>query len=349
MSGSEFWQAEQRFDLLQYVKAQGAEPAVFGRQSEFILECPDCERPKLAINVQKRAWQCFHCGDGGRDAISFVVKAGQMFWKDAMAVILHGNHTAIGRIDQLEALVDVHAQRPHNWVPPEVPYPHSFEYVSMATRAGQYGVAYCQKRGILEHVWQDMKLGVCTEGRQKMRLVFPAFDLAGRLVFYQGRAMWEPSARPMDRYIKTLGRKRDVKPDGTSDDAGSGDCLLNLECVHRMQCQRVLVVEGPVDCAHAWPDAVAVFGKKISDRQIELLMRAGVKEIDLGLDPEATQEMMTAAPVLADLFTVRLVQFPAGYDPGMLTKEQIDGYRAQAVQWGTGERLARVNFELSGR
>jgi len=263
-------------------------------------------------------------------------------WRDAVTVILSGNHTAIGRIDQLDnALATSDRARPRSWVPPAVPWPHSWEPVSMATRTGQYGVAYCQQRGIAEHVWTEMKLGVCGEGRQRMRLVFPAFDNAGRLLFYQGRAMWDSRARPMDRYIKTLGRK--ILDDN---EAGSGECLLNLFYVRKLKCERVLVVEGPVDCAHGWPDCVAIWGKKISGMHIELLMRAGVKELDLGLDPEAMKQMMQQAPVLADLFKVRVVTWPQGYDPGALTKEQIDEYRAASVLWGSGDRLDRVAFEL---
>jgi len=341
MSGdSEFWIADQRFDLAAYVKQQGGVPGVHGRSTEFVLRCPDCDRDKLAVNIKKRAWRCFHCGDAGRDAISLLVKAERMMWRDALVAILSGSQTAIGRIDQLESFVAEKTGRPPGWVPSAVAWPDTFEPLSPHTRGGQQGIWYCHKRGITPVAWEGMRLGVCTAGRQTHRLVFPARDHADRLLFYQGRAMWDP--QPGSHYIKTLGRKI-VEPER---EAGSGDTLLNLDVVRKFSCQRVLVVEGPVDCAHAYPDAVAIWGKKISGYQVELLMRAGVREIDLGLDGEAIADMQAQAPLLADLFRVRIVRWPPGKDPGDLTKAEIEHYRAQAVQWGTGERLDRVSFSL---
>jgi DNA primase len=180
-----------------------------------------------------------------------------------------------------------------------------------------------------------MRLGVCVSGRFQGRVIFPVFDHADRLIFYQGRATWKEHPRER-RHIKTLSPRLD---EGC---AGPGDCLLNLSYVQQTGLRRVLVVEGPIDCAHAWPDAVATFGKKISARQIELLVRAGIREIDLCWDADAVAEMQELAPGLADVFSVRVVQLPPGTDPGDLTKEEIEQYRAQAATWGTGERLMRL-------
>jgi len=331
---STVWQADLRFDLLDYVRAHGGVLAVQGRSDEFVLHCPDCDKNKLAVNVRKRTWQCFTCGQGGRDALSLIAKADSLMWKDAMERLLTGNHTAIGRIDRLSLeLGDKSGPvRTSSWVPPAVPWPETFARVGFETPAARAGAAYCYRRGISLSVAADMSLGVCTAGKQAGRLVFPALDHADRLLFYQGRAMWDP--RPGERYVKTLGRAR-----ATEHDAGSGDCLLNLQIVKRCNLQRVLVVEGPVDCAHAYPHGVALFGKRLSARQLELLMRAGIRELDLGLDLDAASEMARIAPLLADLFTVRIVRWPAGTDPGVLTPEQIAQCRDQAVVWGSGDRL----------
>jgi DNA primase len=197
-------------------------------------------------------------------------------------------------------------------------------------------VAYCMQRNIPEYVVAEMKLGVCSRGRFANRLMFPVFDSGGRLIFYQGRAMSKP--RAYERFIKTLSPRSD-----TTVEAGPADCLLNLQyLIDHAKTERVLLVEGPVDVAHAWPDAVGLFGKRISGRQIELLMRAGVKELDLGLDPDAAADALKVAPMLADLFTLRVVRWPLGSDPGSLTKDAIEDYRAQAVLWGTGDRLLKL-------
>ncbi len=337
---STYEQAQQRFDWEEYIKHHGGMPEIQGG-GEYIMDCPVCQKPKMAINVKTRKWRCFTCEEGGYDATSLVVWVQQMLWHEAMAVVMTGEQRTIGRIDRIEFEEQKAPLRPPSWIPRQLQFPPGWEPVGSQSPAGMLGIAYCQKRGIPEYVVQEMRLGVCTQGRFTKRLIFPCYDNAGRLIFYQGRAMWNP--RQNERHIKTLSSK--VQDPAT--DAGAGDCLLNLQyLVAQKQTERLLVVEGPVDAAHAWPDAVCVFGKRISPRQIELLMRAGVRELDLGLDPDAIETVMKQAPGLADIFKLRIVTWPQGTDPGELTKEQIDGYRAQAVEWGTGERLRKLTNNL---
>lgn len=331
-----YWAAEARFDWDAYVQEQGGVRALHTKdRREYLMTCGKCQRDKLAVNTSKRAWRCFVCNTAGRDAVSLVVQAEDKLWHEAMSVVLSGHARVIGAIDQIAvALQDSRFERPRSWIPKERPWPDGWEWVWASTDGAKRGQDYCIQRGIADYVAQAMKLGVCTRGRFRGRLMFPVFDQAERLVFYQGRAMWTP--RPFERHIKTLSPKLDEEHTF----AGAADALLNLAWLQRRgNITRVAVVEGPVDCAHAWPDAVATFGKVIAPRQIELLMRAGIRELDLCFDSDAADAMMNQAPGLADLFVVRVVQFPGGTDPGDLSKEQIDYYRAQAVEWGTGARL----------
>jgi DNA primase len=200
-------------------------------------------------------------------------------------------------------------------------------------------LAYCAERGIPEYVIEEMRLGVCVEGRFANRLIFPVFDSGGRLIFYQGRAMWKPAAGA--KHIKTLSPR--VEHDGQ---AGAGDVLLNLDFLKAAGAlpRRVAVVEGPIDCAHAWPDAVASFGKHLSSGQIEQLVKAGVREIDLCWDADAIRDALRVSASLADLFAVRVVEFPDGKDPGDLSKAEIEYHRGRAVR--VGNRLERVGGGL---
>ena len=355
---SAFWQAEARFDWAEYLREHGAMRAIRSKAHEYLMVCPDCHKPKLAVNAAKKAWQCFACGESGREAASLIAKVEGLPWKDALIKVISGHQTAIGRIDKIAD--DPEPEPAPLRVPKQVPFPEGFIWL----RPFGYGPApaavwppqdayfkalqYCHQRGIPGEVVEEMKLGVCTTGLFRGRVIFPCFDSGGRLIFYQGRATWAEHPRER-RHIKTLSPKLE---EGC---AGPADCLLNLEFVQRAGYTRVLVTEGPIDCAHAWPDAVATWGKKISPRQIELLVRAGVRELDLCYDsdpprrgrdgqpiPGGIEAMLKAAPELVDVFTVRVVHLPTGTDPGNYTKEEIEHFRSQATTWGTGERLMRL-------
>lgn len=344
-----FWPAEARFDWRAYVVAAGGVRTMTGKP-EYQLSCPDCRKLKISVNTERRAWRCFTCGVGGFDAASLIAKIEGLSFGDALTSVMAGHQRAIGRIDQVRAHIGGPPERPPVTVPSERSWPVGFMSLSgfapgVQPTARDYawwtrGWGYCSYRNIPTPTVQAMRIGLCRKGRFRNRLIFPTFDSGGRLVFYQGRAMWTPNVL-RSRHIKTLSPK---KEEGF---AGASDVLLNLEWLERRQAaHRVLVVEGPVDCAHAWPDAVCSFGKHLSDQQVSLLVRAGTREIDLGFDPEEMTLSEQQAAVLADVFTVRVVRWPAGKDPGDLTKTEIEQYRAQARPWGSGARLDVLNNQL---
>jgi len=332
------------FDWGGFVFEQGGVRASIGRDDEYLLICPDCTKPKLAVNVARKAWRCFVCNDAGRSPLSLISKALRLPYSQAMIEAESRAGESIGRIDRVANLLKpvVAAKR----IPKEIPWPDSFEHLTARSLIGLRGISYCQQRGITDHVAREMRLGVCSSGRFRDRLIFPVFDSGGRMIFYQGRAMWSPA--PGERYLKTLSVKTEFDADMIQTSAGAGDCLLNLQyLIDRDQCDRVAVVEGPVDCAHAWPDAVCSFGKRLSDQQIQALMRAGVRSVDICFDPDAIDSSIALASKLADLFgEVRVVDLPPGRDPGDMTKLEIDACRNAARTYGSGARLEKLNTVL---
>lgn len=348
-----FWQAEARFDWGEYVRNKGGMRALRGRSDEYLMACPDCGKPKLAVNVGRRAWRCFVCGEGGRDAASLVAKVEGLRFGEAMVQVMSGYRGAVGRIDIIERTLEPEDTRRLGWIPKPIPWPEGFGWVSPFHpghgEAHRRATDYAINRFWPEYAIDAMKLGICASGRFRGRIIFPVFDPGERLIFYQGRATWTPD--PRENHIKTLSPRRD-NPD---EQAGPADCLLNLQYVEAKGLDHVLVVEGPTDAIKAWPDCVATFGKAFSPRQMELLVRAGIKRVDICWDndvitPEQRargvvsgyEAALKVAPQLADLFEVRVVCLPVGSDPGELTKDQLEGYRAQAQRWGQGDRLSRI-------
>jgi hypothetical protein len=335
---SAYWNAESVFDWEGFCQAEGGQRV---RTSwEYLFLCPHCGKIKLSVNVRKRRWRCFVCSDGGRDAASMVAKVKSLPFSESVAAVITGEAQAVGRIDVIEC--DLREPRREYPVLHPIPWPETF--VSFlhppqphVVPAWLDAVGYCRRRGIGEGVARRMRLGFCTHGRFRRRLLFPELNSGGSLLYYQARAMWEsPRTKILSPKI----------PHPSC--AGSSDCLLNLEYLRSRDETpfRVLVVEGPIDCAHAWPDAVSPWGKQLSPRHVELLVRAGVRQVDLGFDPEELQLTERQAAALCDLFTVRVVHWPSGQDPGDLTKDQIEACRARAQIWGSGARLHQINERL---
>lgn len=331
------WGSIDRFDVVSYLEKFAARRI---QADEVVLRCPACGKEKLTVNTQRRTWHCWVCEEfaidyetGKRRAVR---GAGGLL---ALISLLEG----IGR-EQAAELVRSHGGLlgEEAWMRGgAVEQARTVDLPVLPAIAPPEGalpihgnLPYLQKRGILEEDVRLFGLFWCGSGRYANRLVFPVYE-TGRLVYYQARAMWEPT--PWERFQKAL------NPPATAGGATAGEVLMNLDMAR--QYPRVAIVEGPVDCVHTGPSAVCTFGKKITMIQMLKLRNAGVRAVDLMWDgpsasePEgAWQEMLQTAPKLAGLFDVRVVRLPRG-DPGEYTRAELNAFRAQARPIGTVSRL----------
>jgi hypothetical protein len=333
------WSSIDRFDVSAYLEKFSPRRV---QGDELVLCCPNCGKDKLTVNTQRRTWHCWVCEEfavdyqtGRRHAVR---GAGGLL---ALIAMLEG----IGR-EQAAELV-----RTHGGLLGEEAWmrggqleqlPQSFEFPTLPMIPPPEGATpihgtlpYLQKRGILEEDVRLFGLFWCASGRYANRVVFPVYD-TGRMVYYQARAMWEP--HPGERFFQKA-----LNPPAVQGVATAGEVLMNLDAAKNFP--RVAIVEGPVDCIHAGPSAVATFGKKISLVQMLKLRQAGVRAVDLMWDgPSASEpegawpEMVAAAPKLAGLFDVRLVRLPQG-DPGEYSRGALETFRAQARPVGAVSRL----------
>lgn len=330
------WAAIDRFDVVSYLERFSARRL---QSDEWLLRCPNCGKEKLTVNTQQRTWHCWVCeefafdpqtgqrravrGAGGLLALICMLEG---IGREQAAEMVRAQSGLLGEAAWAEAkrpaesLLDLP-------VLPAIPPPEGAAPISG-------NLPYLQKRGILESDVRAFGLFWCAAGRYANRVVFPVYEGA-RMVYYQARAMWEPY--PGERYQKAL------NPPAIPGMATASEVLMNLDVARTFP--RVAIVEGPVDCIHAGPSAVASFGKKISLVQMLRLRQAGVRAVDLMWDgPSPTEpegawpEMVQAAPKLAGLFDVRVVRLPRG-DPGDYTRAELDAFRAQAKPVGWVSRL----------
>ena len=340
------------FDLEMYLTRHGAHSV---KRHEWLMDCPVCgKEDKLSVNTDRKAWHCWVCeeyvvqADGKKVAsrgagglLSLMQLLDGCSREGAVQVLLEGSGMDAG-LDIASVLeedpdLDYLENSPTTLRPaPAIPPPEGWRPI----QSTHYGIlTYLQRRGIM---WGDVAafgLFWCESGRYATRLVFPVWERA-QMVYYQARATWDDPGNGR-KYLKSL------NPPKHGDMASPSEVLMNLDQARHYP--RVAIVEGPVDCIHAGPSAVATFGKKISPVQALKLRYAGVKAVDLMWDgPSPTEpvgawpEMVQAASQLSGLFEdVRLVFLPKG-DPGEYTREDLDGFRAQARPASTISRLAML-------
>jgi hypothetical protein len=339
------------FDLRRWLIAKGFSPQ--GRRSEeFIQDCPFCRREqKYSVNPARRRWRCFVCRKPA--SLFEVIAAFEGSYQRAVEVIVFhqaARKGTIAFIPEDEPQVDARA-RPRGWRPKPIDVPASFRPLDPRAPIHPYIV----KRRLEIPNLVAIGAGICTDGSYQDRLVFPVRRRDGAWLYFQARALWEREEHPdPKRYRKTL------NPSVDDEHASASEVLLGLELIQMYGLKHAALVEGPTDWTQMPPGTVASFGKQLSDDQINLLVDAGVRTIDLCYDPDAwlpdtyvdTQGRVhvsdrpsaaqRAAERLSLVVDVRVCRWPDNFDPGDYDPTANARWLALGTPWGAGSRLRQI-------
>lgn len=306
--------------------------------AEWTVVCPRCAEEKLAVNVKRRAFQCWRCGFSGYDHAPAVLimavldchpaEAGQVCAQYASGL------RSLGRVGPLDE--DIVARR--TGPPPVAPAPPGTTWGQLDPHAANYA----HGRGIpSDHAY---RFGLCSvrgdgsgstvDFMTRGRLLVPVW-LHGRFVYWVARA-----TGPSD--VKTVNLPESCN-EGTHPKGppcrGTPDCTCRherwglspvpqvagkVECLvghHLLEKGKpAYLVEGPMDAAMCGPGFVGVMGSTLALEQAFLLVEAGVSEVVILFDGDDAgfKGAKQAYDLLSPLVSTRVGEVPAGRDPGDL-------------------------------
>lgn len=324
------YRAIQRFDLESYIESTFVKVVPSG-SSELRVDCfapngcnGEDSKAHLWINFTKRAWICYKCGYGDHS-----VQKGTgwipRFIADAENIPIG---VAINRIldvvdptpsedlaDMLERMFegeDVEAESD----PPSMAMPKQFHRLAGSKgRSAQKFRAYAHSRGFGDDQIAAHDMRYCVAPIPTLpkkyrntfvnRIIWPLYDedevlrsvVARDMSGSPNRPKWvnwpdtEPSwfFWPLGRFVADKGWFPNSFPERVVLTEG----IINA---YAIECLTPLV-------------ARACFGKKISDEQVELLLRGRVREVILAWDYDAKDKMIKAIGKLNPHFSVRLFPY----------------------------------------
>lgn len=293
---------------------------------------------------RKMAWICWGCGKTG-DTLDLVALLERTDRTGAIAVVVDGYSGG----DAPTELVDVaRVAQPTRILDrlPAIPWPAGVEIldprVAVHAPAFQYLV---HERGLTLEQIAAYRIGYSRIGRLARYVVFPCF-MDGQLVYWQGRATWDPprglAKDARKAWEKATRYRKTLNPYGEeSGGTGSTSILFGYDEARRHE--HVVVVEGPIDAIRVGPHAVAMFGKEPSPEKTERLLRMAARCYTVYLDrgEEEHERALRLAMQLSSFAPTSIATPPEGYDPGKLTPAQNAAVIAAAVplaQFGAGLR-----------
>ena len=157
----------------------------YDRGDEHLFTCPYCRhhKRKFSVNIEKNYYKCWICDKRGRNVGSVIRRFGSLShfreWQDVVGKIdLDGFDNLFGAKAEVESETILKL--------PE-------EFKSLATkkmpRSAKPFLNYLEKRGIKKADIVKWKIGYCSEGEYRNRVIIPSFNKDGYVNYYVARSI----------------------------------------------------------------------------------------------------------------------------------------------------------------
>jgi DNA primase len=338
-------EVKQRTDIVEVI---GRDVTLTKAGKTFKGLCPfHAEKnPSFYVYPEQQSWHCFGCNNGG-DVFSFIMKKQNIDFSEALrqlaqkaGVVIPTKFEPGMESEEKQKLYQVNqaaAQYFHNLL--------------INSPAGKKALGYVARRGFTEQTIKDFQLGYSldsweslkkyllereytekemltagliiepegkkTHDRFRNKLMFPIFDVRGRVTGFGGRALDDS----LPKYTNS--------PQTPLFDKSGTIYGINLAKDAIREKDTAVIVEGYMDVItthqSGFKNAVASMGTAVTERQVNILKRL-TRNLSLALDADAAGEeaMLRTVGYENTLDTeVKVIILPEGKDPDDVIKEDV--------------------------
>ena len=275
---------------------------------EFLFLCKKCghDKRKLSINIEKNVFKCWICDYRGNNVTRLVKRYGSFLQKQEWEGL-------VSTLD-LDVSIEEMLFGKEEEVEEETILSLPKEFISLANKSVPLSAVsakkYLSSRGVSKKDILKWKIGYCSKGEYKDRIIIPSFNEEGRINYFIARAYgkaWPPYKNPnVSKDIIFNQLYADFKND-------------------------LVLVEGVFDAINA-ENAIPILGSSL--REDSKLFQEIVKwdtTVYVALDPDAEKKAMNLIKKLL-LYGVEVYKVDvSGYsDVGEMTKEQFEKRKKEA-------------------
>jgi hypothetical protein len=164
---------------------------------------------------------------------------------------------------------------------------------------------YLYERGITDEIIKEYDIGYTIRGKYHHRIIIPSYDIDGKLNYFIAR--WFSKEKTKLKYINPEAEKQEII---------FNEGKLNLDAT-------IYLVEGTTDHI-VIPNSIALLGKYVSSKLLELLHDHAMAYIVIVLDDDAFKDAKNIYQQLnfGDLTgRIKIVRCPEGYDPSKINEK----------------------------
>jgi DNA primase len=227
----------------------------FGK-GEHYFACPFCHntKPKFAVNVNKNAFHCWHCGAKGRSLITLFKRL----------------DVSPTQLKELRSLLS--DEQLKNYVEEDVPttlhLPPGYKPLWVPNNNIHYlnAIKYLKNRGITGYDIIRYQMGYTMEGPYASRIIIPSFDASNTLNYFVARSFYETNLKyknpPISKNVIVFENQISWK-------------------------LPIILVEGVFDAISVRRNAIPLLGKFVPRRLMKAMIKNQVKDVYIALDDDA--------------------------------------------------------------
>ena len=268
--------------------------------------CRDAEKKKLAIRLDDWQFHCWVCGEKGRTLVPLLRK------HSLPEVLSFYREKFLGQ-------VLAHTQAPGEIEDEPLALPEGFILLAEATERKDPDVraalSYLSRRGVdLDLMWR-FKLGLCSSGRFRRRIIMPSFDEHGDLNYFVARTI--DSVTP--KYLNCNANKRRMI---------FNDISIDWD-------KPVTVCEGPFDLMKCDRNTTCLLGSSLSeDSLLFKKIVANETPVILALDADMQKKTQQFASTLSSYgCDVKILDLCGKKDVGEMTTSEFVSAKDSANAW----------------
>lgn len=321
--------------------------------------------PSFSVNEKDQFFHCFGCHAGG-NVITFVMKMENLDFVESVKLLADRAHITLPEAEATEE-EKKRAYRKQRMFEAAAETARYYYYHLTRTPAGGGALSYLEKRGVTKEFRQKFGLGYSPVSRGGLaahlkskgyqeedllaagllfgkpgntydrffnRLMFPIFDVQGRVIAFGGRVMGQGEPKYLNSSDSEIFNKRRN--------------LYGLSLAKRSRRKFLMMVEGYMDVLSlhqaGFDNAVASLGTALTPEQASLMKRY-TDQVILCYDSDSagTNAARRAIPILQRAgLEVKVMQVPGAKDPD----EYIRSSGAEAFEKVIASAMDPIDFEM---
>lgn len=272
--------------------------------NHYIAKCPFCEKDgHFYMNVKNGLWDCKKCGRAG----NYVMYQKAISGDDTSVINRLLNIYKVDLIDNDE----------EEDIGGEVTFPNDFIDIKTDDKFYDY---FVNKRKFDENLINDYYIfrSSSNDYFYNNRIIIPIFDEKNVTKGFCARTILEDVKK---RYYNSKGTK-------------FSRLLFNYINIANNDYDFVVIVEGIFDALRLHKYALATFGKKLSEYQIEAILKLNKRKVILMYDSDAEQELYKYAKELTNVFEKVYIFKVPDEDPDFYFKNYTEKQKLKVLMSG---------------